>query len=97
MSEAGNIVYSCEEHGLETYKSIKNNPNVPDNYIYCYFPIFRTEDGRGVVEKMWVEITEGNRDAGKGKLANEPEWNLNYQIDQIVSFETDKNDVTRAV
>ena len=38
MSEEGNIVYSCPEHGLEVYRKLKNNPSVPK---IMYIHIFR--------------------------------------------------------
>tara|TARA_R100000951_G_scaffold114983_1_gene121628 strand:+ start:1901 stop:2191 length:291 start_codon:yes stop_codon:yes gene_type:complete len=96
MEEAKNIIYSCEEHGLDVYREIKNNPRVPKTHIYCYFPPIN-EGNRQVHEKMWVKITKGNRKKGKGLLDNEPKHNYHYKLHQVVHFETDENDITRAI
>ena len=96
MSEEGNIVYSCPEHGLEVYRKLKNNPSVPKNYVYSYFPPVTLEDGRQMIEKMWIKITKGNRMGGEGILDNQPQHNPNFKLHDVVRFKTDENDITRA-
>ena len=96
MSEEGNIVYSCPEHGLEVYRKLKNNPSVPKDYVYSYFPPVALEDGRQLIEKMWIKITKGNRMGGEGILDNEPQHNPNFKLHDVVRFKTDENDITRA-
>ena len=96
MSEEGNIVYSCPEHGLEVYRKLKNNPSVPKDYVYSYFPPVTLEDGRQMIEKMWIKITKGNRMGGEGILDDEPQHNPNFKLHDVVRFKTDENDITRA-
>ena len=97
MSEEGNIIYTCEDHGLEAYRKIKNNPAVPKTHVYAYFPPVELEDGRKIMEKMWIRITKGNRKRGEGVLDNEPAHNHNYRLHQVVRYETDEDDITRAL
>ncbi len=92
-----NIIYSCKEHGLDNYRKIKNNPNVPKTHVYAYFPAVKLTDGKKVTEKMWIRIVEGDRNSGMGILDNEPIYNRDYKIFQFVRFETDENDITKAM
>ena len=55
--EEGNVVFSCPEHGKETYfkiKALERRPSMQD-YVYVWFK------HRGHAEKMWVRITKGSR------------------------------------
>ena len=63
-----NIVFTCKEHGKETYFKIKSQEkeNIFSNFVYVWF---KEED---LVEKMWVQITEGTQKSGVGKLNNVP-------------------------
>ena len=78
MEEDKNIIYSCEEHGIDVYREIKNNSRVPKTHIYCYFPPIN-EGNRQVHEKMWVKITKGNR---KDKVY----WTTNQNIITITNY-----------
>ena len=97
MSEEGNILYTCEEHGLEVYFKIKNNPDVPKDFIYSYFPPVKLDDGRTLSEKMWVKITDGNRESGTGTVENMPKFVNEFMLGDTVRFKTDNNDVTRVL
>ena len=89
--EKGNVVYSCKEHGVDLYHAVKNNPEVPSEYIYCVFP--KAPDG--VTEKMWVLITDGDRNKGVGTVQNVPA-HAEFSLDERVSFYTNEEDVTYA-
>jgi len=97
MSEENNILYTCEQHGNEVYFKIKNNPQVPRDYIYSYFPPVKLDDGRTLQEKMWVKITEGTRKGGMGTVENMPEFATDFMLGDKVRFETDDNDITRVL
>ena len=58
--EANNVVYSCPEHGLDTYFKVKEFENKPEAKDYVYV---RFVDG-DQVESMWVRIcgAHGSRD-----------------------------------
>jgi hypothetical protein len=90
--EDPNIVYTCPDHGEEMYFTIKNNPKVTKDYIYCYFP----QASDGVHEKMWVKITKGDREKGIGLLENEPAHSDHLQLHDVVKFYTDENEITYA-
>ena len=57
MSEKGNIIYSCKEHGVETYFNIKKleRQRRMREYVYVWFK------KAGHDEKMWVRITSGDK------------------------------------
>ena len=88
MSEKGNILYSCEHHGKETYFLIKNTSDNFHGYVYVWFKDEKLGD-----EKMWVKITNGNADKGIGRLRNQP-VKLNMKYNDKVKFETDKEGIT---
>ena len=95
-----NIVYTCEEHGVEMYLTVKNNPDVPKDFIYCYFPIddsVTVRNGQKVLEKMWVKIIKGDRKKGIGLVNNEPAYNTNYKLHDLVEYVTDDKDITRVI
>jgi|TARA_S200002703_G_scaffold1055_3_gene1805 uncharacterized protein YegJ (DUF2314 family) len=95
-----NIVYTCEEHGASLYLHVKNNPDVPKNYIYCYFPIdtkISIKSNLKVLEKMWVKIIKGDRNKGFGLVWNEPKHNTNYKLHDLVEYVTDDGDITRVI
>ena len=88
MSEKGNILYSCEHRGKETYFLIKNTSDNYHGYVYVWFKDEKLGD-----EKMWVKITNGNADKGIGRLRNQP-VKLNMKYNDKVKFETDKEGIT---
>ena len=90
--EDPNIIYTCSDHEQEMYFTIKNNPAVGKDYIYCYFP----QATDGCYEKMWVKITKGDRKKGIGLLENEPAHNDHLKLHDVVKFYTDEKDITHA-
>ena len=88
--EINNIVYSCPEHGKDTYFSIKKmekNRKMRD-YVYVWFK------HKGVSEKMWVRIRKGTQDKGQGTLDNVPKHLTKYRLGDLIKFYTDKEGIT---
>lgn len=92
MSEEakGNIVYTCPEHGKETYFKIKGleRQRKMQDYVYVWFK------HRNHSEKMWVRITKGSRLKGEGTLDNVPKVLTKLQHRQTVKFKTDVEGIT---
>ena len=88
-----NIVFTCKEHGKETYFKIKSQEkeNIFSNFVYVWV---KEED---VVAKMWVQITEGTQKSGVGKLNNVPTLLKNKKLDDKVVYHTDPDGITREV
>jgi hypothetical protein len=88
--EKGNIVYSCKEHGVETYFNIKKleKHRKMRSYVYVWFK----EEGHD--EKMWVRITSGDRKKGQGRLDNMPTLLEHLKLGDHVRFKTDKGGIT---
>ena len=88
--EAGNIVYTCPEHGKETYFKIKalERQRKMQDYVYVWFK------HRNHSEKMWVRITKGSRLKGEGTLDNVPKVLTKLQHRQMVKFKTDVEGIT---
>ena len=88
-----NIVFTCREHGKETYFKIKSQEkeNIFSNFVYVWF---KEED---LVEKMWVQITEGTQKSGVGKLNNVPTLLKNKKLDDKVVYHTVPDGITRGV
>jgi len=86
----GNIVYSCPEHGKETYFKIKalERQRKMQDYVYVWFK------HRNHSEKMWVRITKGSRLKGEGTLDNVPKVLTKLQHRQMVKFKTDVEGIT---
>ena len=86
-----NIVFSCKHKGEETYFKIKSQEkeNHFSNFVYVWF---KEED---LVEKMWVQITEGTQKSGVGKLNNIPTLLKNKKLDDKVVYHTDPDGITR--
>lgn len=100
MEEAeDNVIYSCKEHGEELYFEIKNTLGVPEEYIYCYFPVDKSAEikDKKILEKMWVKIVKGDRNKGFGLVWNEPQHNTNYKLHDLVEYITDDRDITRVI
>ena len=88
--EESNVVFSCPEHGKETYfkiKALERRPSMQD-YVYVWFK------HRGYAEKMWVRITKGSRLKGEGLLDNVPKILTKLQLRQQVKFKTDLEGIT---
>ena len=88
--EEGNVIFSCPEHGKETYfkiKALERRPSMQD-YVYVWFK------HRGHAEKMWVRITKGSRLKGEGLLDNVPKILTKLQLRQHVKFKTDVEGIT---
>ena len=86
----GNVVYTCEEHGKETYfkiKAFEGQRNMQD-YVYVWFK------KRGQSEKMWVRITKGSRVKGHGTLDNVPKILTQLKLKDKVKFKTDEEGIT---
>jgi len=88
--EKGNIVYSCKEHGKDTYFNIKKleKHRKMRSYVYVWFE----SDGRA--EKMWVRITSGDRKKGQGRLDNMPTVLDHLKLGDKIRFKTDKEGIT---
>ena len=97
LRKDSNVIFTCQEHGEEAYLLIKNNPIVPKDFIYCYFPPIVLKDGREMTEKMWVRIKGGDRKRGWGFVENMSVHKSQIQIGETVRFETDERDITRIV
>jgi uncharacterized protein YegJ (DUF2314 family) len=85
-----NIVYTCPEHGKETYFKIKQLERMPKmrEYVYVWFKDKKQS------EKMWVRITQGSRLKGQGLLDNEPQKLKHLKLRDIVKFKTDVEGIT---
>ena len=88
-----NILYTCSDCGEETYFKIKSQEkeNIFSNFVYVWF---KEED---IVEKMWVQITEGTQKSGVGKLNNVPTLLKNKKLDDKIVYHTDPDGITREV
>ena len=92
-----NIVFTCKEHGKETYFKIKSQEKeLPfSNFVYVWFTEKVCEED--LVEKMWVQITEGTQKSGVGKLNNVPTLLENIKMGDKVVYHTDPDGITREV
>ena len=88
--EKDNIVFTCKEHGKETYFKIKKLEKMRKmcEYVYVWF------DVDGLTEKMWVRIISGDRKKGMGKLDNVPSILDHLRLGDLIRFETDKEGIT---
>ncbi len=90
QEDKGNIVYSCPDHGKETYfkiKQLERQVNMRD-YVYVWFK------HRARSEKMWVRITKGSRLKGEGTLDNVPQILTKLKLRDVVKFRTDEEGIT---
>ena len=86
-----NILYTCPEHGKETYFQIKKLETQVRmrGYVYVWFK-FRNQS-----EKMWVKIQKGSRLKGEGYLDNVPRvLGHKWTIKDPVKFKTDEEGIT---
>tara|TARA_R100001509_G_C4703289_1_gene160751 strand:- start:44 stop:340 length:297 start_codon:yes stop_codon:yes gene_type:complete len=88
--EKDNIVFTCKEHGKETYFKIKKLEKMRKmrEYVYVWF------DVDGLTEKMWVRIISGDRQKGMGKLDNVPTILEHLRLGDLIRFKTDKEGIT---
>lgn len=88
--EKENMVFSCPEHGKQTYFNIKKieAQNKMRGHVYVWFSL------RNKVEKMWVRITKGNQKTGMGTLDNKPQILTHLHYKQLIKYKTDKEGVT---
>lgn len=88
--EQDNIVYTCPDHGKETYFKIKQleRQHKMSGYVYVWFK------HRGYSEKMWVKITKGTRIKGEGTLDNVPQILIKMKLRDVVKFFTDEEGIT---
>ena len=88
--EKDNIVFSCKEHGKDTYFNIKKleKHRKMRSYVYVWFK----SDGQA--EKMWVRITSGERTKGQGRLDNTPTLLDHLKLGDNIRFKTDKEGIT---
>ena len=86
----GNVVYTCSEHGKETYFRIKalEGQIKMEDYVYVWFK------KRGQSEKMWVRITKGSRLKGVGTLDNVPKILTQLKLFDKIKFKTDEEGIT---
>ena len=86
-----NVLYTCSDCGEETYFKIKSQEKelAFSNFVYVWF---KEED---LVEKMWVQITEGTQKSGVGKLNNIPTLLENKKLGDKVVYHTDPDGITR--
>ena len=86
-----NIVYTCKEHGKETYFKIKQAEKTLKDFVYVWF-----KEGN-VSEKMWVKVRSGTQRIGFGTVDNEPRHLKNWKRMDTLFFETGRDKVTRPV
>jgi hypothetical protein len=86
-----NMIYTCKEHGKETYFKIKKQELLKDfkNFVYVWF----TEGN--VNEKMWVQIRSGTQRRGFGTVANEARHLKKWKLHDTLFYETGRDRVTR--
>jgi|TARA_Y100000031_G_scaffold30465_1_gene33670 uncharacterized protein YegJ (DUF2314 family) len=85
-----NISFTHSSNGKERYFKIsregeKRNPGS----VYVWF-----DDGKNV-ERMWVKITEGNKEKGSGVLINSP-INIRVKYGDYVEFKKQKDNIIYA-
>ena len=85
MRDNDNVVYTCKDCGVETYKITENQY---DNMAYVWFK----DEVKGD-EKMWVKITSGNVFKGAGRLRNKP-VKIKMKFNDKVKFKTDEEGIT---
>jgi uncharacterized protein YegJ (DUF2314 family) len=85
-----NMVWSCEEHGSDTYFQIKNLERKKNmrEFVYVWFKQKKKN------EKMWVRIKDGNQIAGTGTLDNVPLILKNIKLGDLIRFSTDDTGIT---
>lgn len=86
----GNVVYTCPEHGKETYfkiKALERQVKMRD-YVYVWFKHKKHS------EKMWVRIKKGSRLKGEGTLDNQPKILVKMKLGDPVKFKTDVEGIT---
>ena len=85
-----NVVWSCPEHGMETYFKVKEFEKKPEaaNFVYVRFQ----KDDQ--IESMWVRIRKGNQLQGEGELNNIPVKLLDRKLGETIHYKTDKGGVT---
>tara|TARA_R100000908_G_scaffold45893_2_gene22353 strand:+ start:188 stop:466 length:279 start_codon:yes stop_codon:yes gene_type:complete len=88
--EKDNVIFSCPDHGKETYFKIKELERQikMKGFVYVWFT------HRGHNEKMWVRITKGSRIKGEGLLDNVPQVLTKLQLRDHVKFKTDVEGIT---
>ena len=88
-----NIIYTCKEHGKETYFKIKKQELLKEfkDFVYVWF----TEDG--VSEKMWVKTRSGTQLRGFGTINNEATLLKNWKLNDVLFYETGRDKITRPV
>ena len=85
-----NMVWSCEEHGSDTYFQIKNLERKKNmrEFVYVWFKQKKKN------EKMWVRIKDGNQIAGTGTLDNVPLVLTNVKLGDLIRFSTGDAGIT---
>ena len=85
-----NMVWSCEEHGSDTYFQIKNLERKKNmrEFVYVWFKQKKKN------EKMWVRIKDGNQIAGTGILDNVPLILTNVKLGDLIRFSTGDAGIT---
>lgn len=86
-----NMVYTCKEHGKETYFKIKKQEaeKAFKDFVYVWF-----KEGE-VSEKMWVRIRSGTQRRGFGTVANEVIHLKNWKLNDTLFYETGRDRITR--
>tara|TARA_B100000927_G_C16094537_1_gene320576 strand:+ start:54 stop:365 length:312 start_codon:yes stop_codon:yes gene_type:complete len=90
--ETNNIVFTCPEHGKESYFSIKKfekHPKWGKDIVYVWF-----KDAKRGDEKMWCKIIKGDRKKGIGILDNQPFNVIQYKLGDKFKFKTDAEGIT---
>jgi|TARA_R100001086_G_scaffold168227_2_gene91423 hypothetical protein len=86
-----NVIYTCEDCGVETYLTIKSQEDEFTKSVYVWFEI------GGVVEKMWVRIGKGDQKKGWGYLDNKPTLIPSLKYNDIIRYKTDEFGITKGV
>ena len=88
-----NIIYTCKEHGKETYFKIKKQELLKEfkDFVYVWFK------ESNVSEKMWVKIRSGTQRLGFGTINNEVGLLKKWKLNDVLFYETGRDRITRPV
>ncbi len=86
-----NVVWSCPEHGLQTYFKVKEYEATAKEFVYVRF--FADDQ----YESMWVKIRKGTQQQGYGELNNIPVKLVDRKLGETVSYRTNSDGITLEV
>ena len=91
QAKKGNIIFSCEKHGKDSYFSIKKleKSRWGRSRVFVWF-----KDKLRGDEKLWCRIIKGDRKKGIGSLDNEPFKQIQHRVGEKFRFKTDDEGIT---